>query len=429
VTAARRWCISSARAAFAATFLADARFAGPPCLVVVRAAAARRMRFVPLRTVILRLMLWSLGLAALTGALTIFFQSGKVIWRILGTELCTAFAAALILSCIQMIDRARSRAAGLVGMGGVLVEFLLALALIWEVPRALADTRCAARVAATMLVLGCAVLAFLPLSMMRHQEGRSTTARVGLAVIVSAALAFLLAIWLPSRLGVEEELAVSGAAIVTMGAIVSVCLVGWDGTPRRSWRWFGVACSGVAALLWFGEIWIGAGSDLGFVVFTGLVAGGAAVAYANCCLLCPLKPSESWFRGATIIAGLLTACLVELLMLSDRGFMPERSGYWFQRGSAAAGIVTACGTLALAVLATMNRRVEFEPDSHDIADVDIVCPRCRKRQTIRLGDAACAGCGLRISIRVEEPRCQVCEYLLVGLTSDRCPECGTPVTA
>ncbi|MCH7606667.1 MAG: glycine--tRNA ligase [Chloroflexi bacterium] len=94
------------------------------------------------------------------------------------------------------------------------------------------------------------------------------------------------------------------------------------------------------------------------------------------------------------------------------------------RVAAAGGIVAGCGTLALGVLARMNRKVEFEPFSPELSEITVVCPRCRKKQPIRIGDSACAACELRISIRIEEPRCPQCDYLLYGLTSDRCPECG-----
>lgn len=55
------------------------------------------------------------------------------------------------------------------------------------------------------------------------------------------------------------------------------------------------------------------------------------------------------------------------------------------------------------------------------------CPRCDFEQTLPAGRSACQACGLRIELRLEEPRCKTCNYLLYKLTSDRCPECGTPV--
>lgn len=99
------------------------------------------------------------------------------------------------------------------------------------------------------------------------------------------------------------------------------------------------------------------------------------------------------------------------------------------RIAAAAGIVTACGTLALCVLFRMNRKVDFEPISTDLAEISVVCPRCGKKQAILLEDSVCVGCKLRISIRIEDPRCPQCDYLLYGLESDRCPECGQVISA
>ena len=90
-------------------------------------------------------------------------------------------------------------------------------------------------------------------------------------------------------------------------------------------------------------------------------------------------------------------------------------------------ILAACGTLALAVLALLNRRVDLESVVTAFDAITVVCPACRKKQSIALGAAACKTCGLRIEVRTSQPRCPECEYLLRGLTSDRCPECGTTV--
>jgi rRNA maturation endonuclease Nob1 len=83
----------------------------------------------------------------------------------------------------------------------------------------------------------------------------------------------------------------------------------------------------------------------------------------------------------------------------------------------------------VAVLARMNRRVDFEGLPRGMRSITVVCPACRRRQPVVLGGDRCAGCGLRIEVRVEEPRCRRCGYLLLRLSSDVCPECGTPVAA
>ena len=79
------------------------------------------------------------------------------------------------------------------------------------------------------------------------------------------------------------------------------------------------------------------------------------------------------------------------------------------------------------VLARFNRRVDPETFSSEMAEVTLVCPRCNRKQAISTGTSDCVGCGLRFELRIEEPRCSNCEYLLYGLTSATCPECGTPV--
>jgi len=381
----------------------------------------------PTRNVILRIMLWSLGLAAATGVLTVFVQSGTVMWRLIGTELCAAVACALLLPCIPMIDRRQTRAGGLLGMAAIVVEFILALMVIWQLPSTLAGVRWEDELGSTMLIAGLAVVVLIPLLRLKQQAEHTVAARCGMAVVVVAASAFLIAAWGTHSYRFGENCAESGAAILCMGAIVAVCLLGMGAATRCRWRWLGVLCAVGALALWMGDIWIGAGSDVGFVAFVGLIAASAVVAYAVACRLVPLKATQQWFRDATIGSAALTAVLIELWMIADRHLVDALDAFWLARCTAAAGIVTGCGILALAVLARMNRRVDFEIESDDLTDITVICPRCRKKQSLPFGDARCGGCGLRISIRIEEPRCPNCEYLLIGLTSDRCPECGTEV--
>src|SRR3990172_5249108 len=92
----------------------------------------RQCALMPTRAVLLRLMLWSLGLAAATGVLAVLFQGGDLVWRVVGTGIATAAACGLLIPTSVLIDRERTRAGGLLGMAVVILEFLLALGLIWE---------------------------------------------------------------------------------------------------------------------------------------------------------------------------------------------------------------------------------------------------------------------------------------------------------
>ncbi len=127
----------------------------------------------------------------------------------------------------------------------------------------------------------------------------------------------------------------------------------------------------------------------------------------------------------TVAAAALTAGLVDLAVVDDRLLhLGWDEGSFLWRGMGASGILAGCGTLALVVLAVLNRQIDYEPGSKEMLSLFLACPRCGKKQNVAIGEASCVACDLRISTRIEEPRCRNCGYLLYKLTSDRCPECG-----
>ena len=94
-----------------------------------------------LRGILLRAMLWSLGFAAVTGVAAVLFGGGGLIARVIGTGVATAAACGLMLPVAKLIDRAKTRPAGLLGMAVVCAEFLRALMLIWNVAKPLLGGR------------------------------------------------------------------------------------------------------------------------------------------------------------------------------------------------------------------------------------------------------------------------------------------------
>ena len=131
---------------------------------------------------------------------------------------------------------------------------------------------------------------------------------------------------------------------------------------------------------------------------------------------------QHWLRLATIAAGVTTGVLLDLIII----FEIDLDGVESIPGrlTAASAILATCGSLALLILARFHRRIDLEGPGAAALQMTIVCPRCRKRQRVAVGSSTCCRCDLRLHIRVEEPRCPKCEYLLYGIESDRCPECG-----
>jgi MFS family permease len=367
-----------------------------------------------LRKLILRTLLGSLALAAVAGVLAVLFAN-DVVLRVMATGFLTAGAALVMLPLSKWVDRKEKRPAGLFGLAAVVIEFILVLMLIWEVHDVLPGQRDWEQLWMTVgSVAAASVGGMLFLAAAGRRDAR-VAGVAGLAVTLAFFVVALIGSWAPGQ-WVGEWWATAWT-IALFGALLAAALVGVGTGDRRHWRWFGVAASAVAAYLLMVETWTRKGDWETFSLF---VAASLYVAYANLILRVPLKPQQRWLLIGTLIAGAATAVLSELIVFGLDDEITTRS-------TAAVAILASCGTMALAVLARLNRRVDYEPLPREMLNITLVCPNCRKKQSLKLGGAACRACGLRIEVRIEEPRCTECGYLLYMLTSDQCPECGAPI--
>jgi hypothetical protein len=86
--------------------------------------------------------------------------------------------------------------------------------------------------------------------------------------------------------------------------------------------------------------------------------------------------------------------------------------------------------VAVPVLARADARRERArvAAAHDRALATLQCVRCGQWMQMHSGKAACPRCRSIITLEFEEPRC-ACGYLLFGLETASCPECGAAVPA
>jgi hypothetical protein len=376
-----------------------------------------------LRKTLFRLMLWSLAIAAVVGALAILVAAKEVVWRIVGTALTTAVASGLLLALSLLFEREKSRSAALLGIAAVLVEFLLAQLLIWDLPDVFADGYCEEAIAITMgfiFLTGVPAMFFLRI---QHFAQTRVAARVG--IVLSAAV-FLLAMVPTWKAGVMRDLVFGHeswdtiAALSAFGIIAVICLVG-AGTDRRHWRYIGILASAIGLAIALVAIWRHIHQES--ALFTTICSVAGVIAYANVAMICPLASNQQWVRWVAIIAGILTAAFVDF----DAAFPHSRSSELLQRSAGATGFIAACSTLAMLVLARLNQGVGQRIVLADIQEITLICPGCRKKQLLPVGDAQCPTCHLKFHIRIDEPRCPNCDYLLYMLKSDCCPECGSPI--
>ena len=399
----------------------------------------------PLRKTFLRLMLWSLAITAAAGVLAVLVEAGDLVWRVIGTGAVTAVACGLMMPICSMMDREKSRSAGTLGTAWVIGEFFLSLLMIWDVPSRMFALHWDDELGLTLLISSAAALLIMGLLRLRHASYGCFAGRPGIIVILAAFLASMAATWLPGLLRTmsgptaryshypyydfTEHLWLTAAAFALYGGLPILCLMGHGVGQPRPWRWIGVVAAAVAGAMWLIEIWVGVGTDPGYVCFCVLTGAASVAAYANLVVMCPLPPQQIWVRRGAILAAGITTIIIDSMIASEKLFQIPLWDTFFARMAGAAGIVTGCATLALLVLARINRGVDFEQLTLDTATVELHCPRCKRKQSIPIGDSSCASCGLRISIRVEEPRCPKCGYLLFQLTGDRCPECGMMIEA
>ncbi len=376
----------------------------------------------PLRKVILRVMLASLAIAAITGAGAIVMGSYDTIWRVVGTAFATAVAAALMLAPSGWIDRNESRPAGLAALALILLEWVLIVMLTWELEELLSlGDEALGFTALTLPVSG--VGAVIALRLLMQPVGR-WAGRVLLLVAGVMEMLFLLACWLPGRTWEHDEWWGTGWIVGGYGLCASLTLVGLGTTPPRWWRWLGLAAGAIAAAMAITHIWTEAGDAK--ALFTGLTAAAVVTAHANVFLFVPLTSGQRWLRIGTFAATIAGAILLTLAVGLRHGADDLQEDC--ARLAGAALLVAACESLALVVLARFNRGIDHEPRFHkELSAINLICPRCRRKQNINLGGAACQFCHLRINIHIEEPRCRKCGYMLVDLTSPNCPECGTPI--
>jgi hypothetical protein len=357
----------------------------------------------PMRKLLLRAMLWSLGLAAAAGVLAVFSGGDEIVWRVVGTGFVTALACGLLLPFSPMFDQEKTRAVGLSGLAVVLVEFLLALTLIWEVPQLLFGLQWEEKLALTMVffALAAVLLAFALKLADRPHSGLAGSVGVGATAVTFGT--FMIAVWVPEPLIEDARWWESGSAVFTIGLLVFLGLVAAGAEPRRPWRWLAPPAGAVALALWMSNVWLGTESAVGTVMFSVLVSVTAVVGHANLCFLVKIPSARGWLRGGAIGAAILTAIFVDLVILNQEYATIAWDGELLGRLAAAAGIAAGCGTMALLVLARFSRGAAGETPVVGLNEMRVVCPRCGKKQSIDIGDSRCTKCGLRISIRVEEP--------------------------
>ena len=334
-----------------------------------------------------RVMLGSLGLAAICGVLAMLTTNYVVLGRVAATAAMTAITAAVMNRLGERTLTDRHRLIGQVGMGLAGFCFLLTLVAIWTPGESW-------RWWLTALAIASTTPALLAAWQLAQWPPARLAGRVGFGLACVLSVGWLVAIWHPDSSIMRWTSVV--ATISIFGPLIVVCLIQAKWEKRSIPRWIGVGCASLGAmwslsLIYLGTGWIGFTARLLWV----LTSVPVFIAHANLCDIIPLQPKQKWVRTVTIGAALLAVVGFDCMVLANvagLGILGRLTG--------AATIVAGCGSLALIILAVYNRlgtvgspfaKTAISPPP-PFKYITVFCPRCQTQQQIPLISATCSSC-------------------------------------
>jgi hypothetical protein len=372
---------------------------------------------------LLRVILFSLGIAAVVGAFGILFARSAVIAQIDGTLVLTAICCALLLWISRKSAAEGDTRALLLSTVLIATEFGLGCVAIWCGDLFERTSVAALQTMAAVAVTGIPAVTFLKLD---KAPSTRIAALAGLGFSTAVFLLWMWAIVWDWKGNSNVNFFGYGWVLGVCGVFIVAALIG-VGTDRWHWRWIGVV-SALTGLFIAGR-YIHSGESWNMQPLLALGTLSLLIGHANLALRCRLKANQIWLAYGTI-AAVAAACVFTNIAAKAEGgdIWEDRSVY--SRIAGAAGVLAACGTIALAILYRINQRILPPGEKKvELDSIAIVCPVCQKKQTITGGAGACDQCGLDFQIKMTEPRCPACGYSLLMFKGDRCPECGAATSA
>tara|TARA_Y100000589_G_scaffold104192_1_gene98517 strand:+ start:40388 stop:41578 length:1191 start_codon:yes stop_codon:yes gene_type:complete len=378
----------------------------------------------PARTKMLRLMLASLGLNAALGISLVLVDDSDLLVRATLTSLLLTCSLALLLGGATATTSPRHAALGLGLIGSVLVQFPLALLVIWDnvVASSFLD-----RVAASW---GIVFWLTSPWCLALLLTGYRTTRHMGClsaAGTLASGLILLCTLWFSWNAFMGFDLAVVSAfALGTCTWVGSFSLITSRDRPAR-WQYLGIVLAICTACMWVYVAFLRSGGsaigpyDLLIDLTVGFGLSTLLIGVIAICCTIGLGPRSAWIRPTTVGVMVAAVGLQEYALITDADWPDDLAS----RLALSAWILTACSLMAAFIIAW---RFSWDRASQQPGWSMLVhCPACGRKQKRPLGRSQCDRCRQLLWLWCQMITCPECGYDLTGTPGQQCPECGLKI--
>ncbi|MFT4593238.1 MAG: hypothetical protein ACI9JK_000947 [Phycisphaerales bacterium] len=380
------------------------------------------------RKITIRVLLCSLGIAAVSGLLAIFLPGGTgFTGRLLGTAILTAVCSAFLLFSVQRSEVPNTKSFGIsLGFTTLCVYFCTVIA-IWAhyLTKSFFNTSNLEEkfAVSALLIAGCGILVSLGFLCTPHKKIRLSGAILSGVWLISLLL-WLVVIWS----GKSSVFAGFNAEYVayplqTLFPLLVLCAI------RRNNLYMGIAIGFAVTCIVASQIALftsnGSIEDNNSL-FLFILSTGCLSAFLAVLNIIHFRPVSKSIRWAEIPTCILTSAAILLFAIAvyynaNNMQLPEL----LLRLGVGLGILSSTSILGL-LIGQFLRSSVFT--TYSGAGIQAVCPRCLSEFFVPSGKSHCCICNLRMKLYIESPNCSSCGYD-ISKQEDcvNCPECGKPI--